>query len=312
MNALSVRRLVCLIGKLHRQDSTVGIGALKAHKYEYTFDTDSNTAAAAVVRFVGHAKRVLDLGAGPGSITGVLATQSGCRITALELDLAAIEKLEPICERVYHCDLNDPSWTSTLELEDDFEVLVAADVLEHLLDPWGTLRAMKELLEPDGYVVVSLPHVGHNAVLACILCEDFDYQDYGLLDKTHLRFFGLKNIQDLFESAGFSIVDAEFVVMPPEETELAVRWKHLPKSSKEFLAFNAFGSVYQVVVKAKLGRTGGIDLLALPVPDIASPARLRGLARSVVHRAKLLLRPYVPQRVRIRIRRTLHRLGVRI
>ncbi len=81
---------------------------------------------------------------------------------------------------------------------DKFEVIVAADVLEHLYDPWATLRTVRDILDTDGYVVVSLPHIGHNAVIACILQEDFEYQDWGLLDKTHIRFFGIENMQQTF------------------------------------------------------------------------------------------------------------------
>ena len=77
------------------------------HKYEYKLDINGPSAPAAVVRMVGEGKRVLEIGAGPGSITRVLKEHSGCRVTAIELDEEAIKKLSPFCEHVYQSDLND-------------------------------------------------------------------------------------------------------------------------------------------------------------------------------------------------------------
>lgn len=285
------------------------------HKYEYAVDLTANTAAAKVVRFVGNDKRVLEIGAGPGSITRLLKSHGNCRVTALELDLEAIEKLTPFCERIYRCDLNSVSWPELLAEEEKFQVVVAADVLEHLYDPWRTLAAMKDLLHQDGYVVISLPHVGHHAVVACLLDEDFDYQDYGLLDRTHIRFFGVKNIQKLFEDAGFTITAAEFVVKPPEETEFGGRWRRLPDMVKQGLMRNPFGMVYQVVVQAKPGVAlpGGVDLFALPVPaPVSTLPSGASMLKRILYRLKRLALPYLSPRNRVRIIRVLDRLRIRL
>lgn len=145
--------------------------------------------------------------------------------------------LSEFCEAVYPCDLNVEGWTSGLRDAGTFDVIVAADVLEHLCYPVATLEALKFLLSRDGgCLVVFLPHVGNNAVVASILDDDFEYRDHGLLDRTHIRFFGLKNMQDLFEVAGYRIVEAEFVITPPGLTELASHWRRLPRKIKSALA----------------------------------------------------------------------------
>ncbi|HEX6829568.1 MAG TPA: class I SAM-dependent methyltransferase, partial [Burkholderiales bacterium] len=105
------------------------------HKYEYDVEVGSDTAGGHVLRLAGSNKRVLEIGAGPGSITRVLRDAGNCRVTALEIDPAAIEKLKPYCERVYSVDLNDANWGAALDAEPRFDVIVAADVLEHLYDP---------------------------------------------------------------------------------------------------------------------------------------------------------------------------------
>ena len=228
---------------------------------------DADSAPARVVRLVGEDKRVMEIGAGPGSITKLLTSISNCSVTALEIDSEAIKKLAPFCERVYQVDLNDQSWPEIIENNDRFDVVVAADVLEHVYGPLTVLRAMKGFLNDKGYLVISIPHVGHSVIHACLLEEDFEYSDFGLLDRTHIRFFGIKNIQKLFEDADLKIVHAEFVVRNPEHTEFANRWSRTSPEIRSVLAKNPFGSVYQVVVKAVPNHAGGeaISLMSLQV-----------------------------------------------
>src|SRR5207249_706431 len=126
-------------------------------------------------------------------MTRILRDHFNCRITAIEIEADSIQKLTPLCDRVYRVDLNDPAWPRALEDEALFDVVIAADVLEHLYDPWSALQRIKGFIGPKGYLVVSLPHAGHNAMIASLLDENFDYRESGLLDKTHIRFFGIKN-----------------------------------------------------------------------------------------------------------------------
>ncbi|QXH51544.1 class I SAM-dependent methyltransferase [Pseudomonas fakonensis] len=220
------------------------------HTYDYVVDTASQTAPANVIRMVGQHKRVLEIGCGPGSITKLLAQQGQCRVTGLELDPDAIKLVEPYCDAVMQADLNAADWPQLLDSTERFDVVVAADVLEHLYDPWTTLKRMVPLMSPEGYLVISLPHVGHAAIAGCLMTGDFDYRDWGLLDRTHIRFFGLKNMEDLFAQAELKIVEARFVTKPPEDTEFAPAWSRLSSQVKSALSSSPHAHVYQVVIKA--------------------------------------------------------------
>jgi 2-polyprenyl-3-methyl-5-hydroxy-6-metoxy-1,4-benzoquinol methylase len=220
------------------------------HKYDYEIDLNDDGAPARVVRMVGRKKRVLEIGAGPGSMTRVLRDSFDCRITAVEVDEDVIPALTPFCERVYRANLNDPKWPQALANERKFDVIIIADVLEHLYDPWTALPRIKGLLADNGNIIVSIPHAGHNSVLACLLDEDLAYRDAGLLDRTHIRFFGMKNIQALFDAAGLAITEAEFVIRSPEETEFAAAWNRLLAALRTQLLKNEFGHVYQIVARA--------------------------------------------------------------
>lgn len=219
--------------------------------YRFEVDPEGDTAGANILRLVEHNKSVLEIGAGPGSIARPLTVHNQCRVTAIEIDQNCIPILEAFCERVIQADLNTPTWTARLGGA-KFDVIVIADVLEHLVDPWTTLRQAVDLLQPHGHLVCSIPNASHSAILSCFATDDVEYREWGLLDRTHIRFFGVRNLQDLFRHAGLRIVDALYVVRPPEITEFAERWGALPRSTRRTLAAGPFSQVYQTVVKASI------------------------------------------------------------
>jgi 2-polyprenyl-3-methyl-5-hydroxy-6-metoxy-1,4-benzoquinol methylase len=254
--------------------------------YEYEFELQGPTAPARVARMVGANRRVLEVGAGPGSITRVLHEHQGCTVVGLERDANAIAKLSRYCERVIQADLNDQRWTEAVVPLGHFDVLVCADVLEHVLDPLQVLKQLAGLMHDDTSIVVSLPHVGHAAIHACLHQSNFEYRDWGLLDRTHLRFFGIENIAQLFQAAELRIVQAEFVTKTPPETEFSKRWESLPLLLRQQLLKSPYSNVYQVVVKAQRasGQGPSLDLRSVPPPK-----RIYRGPKGMVHRVMDLL-----------------------
>lgn len=274
-------------------------------KYDYEFGESDGSAAATIVSMVGNNSRVLEIGAGPGSIARVLKNKNGCNLTAIEIDPVSVEKLKMFCDAVYCLDLNDEKWASTFAGIEKFETIVAADVFEHLVHPLATLKLAKTLLSQQGQIIVSLPHVGHAAVMACLFNSDFCYRQDGLLDRTHLRFFGVKNMQDLFDDAGLNIEEVSFVVKSPSSTELMTQWQKLEPNIKKVLLTSKFATVYQVVVKvSKITEISkNIDIAALIPPKprvslvqiIIPSVRLRLFIREFV---KSNIKPRTKQRIR--------------
>jgi SAM-dependent methyltransferase len=91
--------------------------------------------------------------------------------------------------------------------EGTVDCLVYGDVLEHLSDPWQLLRRQASWLRPGGMVMACIPNVQHWTLLADLLQGRWQYQDQGLLDRTHLRFFTLDSIGELFAHAGLVVDD---------------------------------------------------------------------------------------------------------
>lgn len=91
-----------------------------------------------------------------------------------------------------------------------FDVIICGDVLEHLIDPYALVKNLKKYLTPNGVLIASIPNIREWTTLKNIIFRaDFCYQDSGILDKTHLRFFCKKNAIDLFENQNYTIKRVE-------------------------------------------------------------------------------------------------------
>lgn len=87
-----------------------------------------------------------------------------------------------------------------------FDVIICADVLEHLYDPWGTVGKLAGYLKKGGILIASVPNIQEiRTLLTILLGGDFRYADAGILDRTHLRFFCKKNIIGLIGQAGLEV-----------------------------------------------------------------------------------------------------------
>ncbi len=91
-----------------------------------------------------------------------------------------------------------------------FDVIICADVLEHLINPWGTLNKLLYYLKGNGYIIASIPTIRNIAILTKIfLFGNFEYTSYGILDQSHLRFFCKKNILELFQNSRLTIEEVK-------------------------------------------------------------------------------------------------------
>ena len=89
--------------------------------------------------------------------------------------------------------------------EHSFDILLLSEVLEHLVDPWTVLRRLRRLMKPGGLVRSGSPNVCHHSVVRALLRGRWRYEQKGIFDATHLRWFSPTTYGELFESCGFRV-----------------------------------------------------------------------------------------------------------
>jgi O-antigen biosynthesis protein len=170
--------------------------------YEQQPDVYSRTWI--LLEWVGTGKRVLELGCSTGFMSQYLAQKRGCSVVGVEVDPEAAAQAKKSCREVFVEDLNCPGWTICLP-ERAFDVVLMADVLEHLADPQGLLIEIRSLLDANASLVISIPNVVHWITRLKIMFGRFVYESSGTLDHTHLRFYTPKTARKMIESAGYRI-----------------------------------------------------------------------------------------------------------
>jgi 2-polyprenyl-3-methyl-5-hydroxy-6-metoxy-1,4-benzoquinol methylase len=217
----------------------------------YTSHVDSlNTTSAhgIALQLVGQGKTVLELGAASGHVTKALK-ELGNTVTVVERDGRFAEQLADLADEVIITDLD---W---LDLRDrligkKFDVVLAGDVLEHCPRPELVLLQLHDLLQSDGYVVISLPNIAHGDVRLSLLAGKFDYQETGLLDRTHLRFFTRSSISTFLTNNNFEMAEIFPVTVEVGYSELGTHQSDIPLEAITYVQQDRDATAYQYVVKA--------------------------------------------------------------
>jgi SAM-dependent methyltransferase len=218
-------------------------------RYDFEgIDLDSGSVHADVVKQVDEGSRVLELGPATGYMSRAFV-ERGCSVVGIELDPEMAVKAEAICERVIVGDIDDLDLEAELG-DDRFDAIVAADVLEHLRDPLKALIDLKAFLKPDGCFVISFPNVAHGSVRLALLSGHFDYQDIGLLDSTHLRFFTRESFEQLLDEADLGLAVLHRHELNLDASEVPFDLESVPVAVREQLEQDPDARTYQYVVKA--------------------------------------------------------------
>lgn len=163
-----------------------------------------NTSRSEMAPFVPNgATRVLEVGCGEGEFAANLKASRTVHITGIEPFKAAAAVASGRLDRVLIADVN----AGIVDLQGElFDCIVCNDVLEHLVDPWDTLKRLRPLLAPGGTLVASLPNMRFMPVLKdFVLKGEWRYVEQGVMDRTHLRFFTQKSMRSLFEESGYRV-----------------------------------------------------------------------------------------------------------
>jgi methionine biosynthesis protein MetW len=166
---------------------------------------DHSSHYGRLLQLVGRGKRVLELGSSTGYLTDAMQTHFDCQVVGVEIDANAAALSQSRGNRVLQLDL-DVADLSDVLIGEKFDVVLCADVLEHLRHPEQVLRACNKLLRDDGRLVASIPNAAHADVRLALLGGQLPFRPMGLLDNTHIRFFTRSLVEQLFEYSGFRVI----------------------------------------------------------------------------------------------------------
>jgi SAM-dependent methyltransferase len=147
--------------------------------------------------------RLLEIGAGSGATAAYALAEGKCGwCCGVELCEEPAREASQKLQRVIVGDVEKVVWDFP---ENHFDVLLMSEVLEHLVDPWALLRRLVKLLKPGAIAIAGSPNVCHYSVVGSLLRGRWRYEDRGVFDATHLRWFTPDSYRDMFQSCGFVV-----------------------------------------------------------------------------------------------------------
>ena len=190
------------------------------HGFDYRYSCNTRPELLKFVRLSAERPAVLEAGcACGGNLLRLRAARPDVELCGIELSEASAKVARQFAQ-VYALDVEDfsmPEW------EGRFDAVICGDLLEHLRDPWTTMKRFCRITRPGGRIIISVPNVMHISNLAGMLLDgNWAYQDQGIRDRTHLRFFTKKTACELVKQGGYHVaaVEARVFAMPQELHEL--------------------------------------------------------------------------------------------
>jgi 2-polyprenyl-3-methyl-5-hydroxy-6-metoxy-1,4-benzoquinol methylase len=180
----------------------------------YYDENESNTSWYKVLHLIPENSSVLDIGCSSGHFGQELMKRRSCKVDGIELDSGDFKEASKLLRTVYQLDIENDDLSV---IKNKYDVIYFGDVIEHLFHPIDALVRVKRLLKKDGVIVFSIPNMAHILIRLLLLKGDFSYTETGILDKTHVHFFNLKEIYRVFEEAGYTISSLDYTQkdMPP-------------------------------------------------------------------------------------------------
>ena len=187
-------------------------------KYEFQEIISPDSSQGKIISHIKPGSVVLECGCADGYMTKHMNEQLGCSLYIVEYDQSGFDNAIQYASDGICADLMKNEWYEKFA-DMRFDYILFADVLEHLSDPMDVIKRAEMLLKHDGMILVSLPNIGHNDIAIKLIGGRWDYTSVGLLDNTHVHFWGIHNLDAFFEEAGLCITVKDFTFVPTMSTE---------------------------------------------------------------------------------------------
>lgn len=154
-----------------------------------------------------YAKRIIDIGCGPGNNAKEFLTRTNPEYyLGVEILPEDAERARQYCSECIVGDIekfDEEQWSKLV----NYDLWVFGDVLEHLYDPWRLLQKVRTSIAAGGEIICCIPNVQHWSLQCRLSIGDWRYDEKGLLDRTHIRFFTRQTIIEMLHDAGFEITE---------------------------------------------------------------------------------------------------------
>ncbi len=215
-------------------------------------DLGAEDPLAKIALSVRSGSTVLDIGCAVGRLGEVLVQTKGCVVDGIDVDHDAAALAKGVAYRdVFECDIEKTD-LGVLLAGRSYDVVVCADILEHLRDPDALLQTIRFALAPQGRLLLSIPNISHAGVILEMFMGEFSYRDRGLLDKTHIRFYTSRSILGTLNRNGYNarIIARIRLNIAMSEFGKEIRASNIPLCLRQALSIGRDSDVYQFVIEA--------------------------------------------------------------
>ena len=202
-----------LLYRIHKMGFGSGETAFADQDYEREVVVTSSSQQLLGWLDDGPPLRILELGCGDGRF-GEALRLAGHSVTGVDH-----QKLDGVADRVDRFVEADLSQGLPADVGEDFDVVIASDVFEHLVDPAELLGSLRDVLAPRGVVMASIPNIAHWYPRLRIATGHFDYDRRGIFDVDHLRFFTRDSFERMAKSVGMRVRRCSSMGLPLEVAE---------------------------------------------------------------------------------------------
>lgn len=164
------------------------------------------------------ARRVVEVGCMHGAMAKAYrATNSAAEYVGIDIDSDYARVAAQHCTQALAGDIEE---FGSAQLDKLFpsDCWIFGDCLEHLRDPWRIVKLIRSAIDADGCLLVCIPNAQHWSVQLRLATGAFRYEDSGLLDRTHLRWFTRITLLEMFGQSGWGIdraVSRQLPAVPP-------------------------------------------------------------------------------------------------
>ncbi|WP_075559857.1 class I SAM-dependent methyltransferase [Parabacteroides timonensis] len=171
-----------------------------------------------ILKWVSPNSKVLEFGPAMGYMTRYMKEILNCKVTCIELNVDMAKVASQYAEHMIVANLDNDDWSD--HLDGTFDYIILGDVLEHLRNPSLIIKNCIQFLSPKGFILTSIPNIGHSSIILSLMDGDFEYQEYGLLDSSHIHFFTRKSINAMMNDCGLICIEENNNINPlPGNTE---------------------------------------------------------------------------------------------